>query len=245
MLLVIFACALSVYASVDIVQSNLGKTCVYVEGSDDTINKFKNFFSDDGIKPFGHISYCVQKTSENAIEHISKCGCFSNFTSEIIVFTDDSGSELASLIGNENLCVQIPASTIHRLPFDGTNEYFLYGKNKKICYINENLLGIGCDSTQHTTFYDISDTSYNIFDIPELTFNGFYVYSTDTDTYYCQRKDSNPSHTITWFTTTDPPGDQISLTRSWSSFWKKVSDVLSFCAKVLEMFVQSGILRRV
>uniref|UniRef100_A0AB38ZK46 VP7 n=1 Tax=Crocidura shantungensis seadorna-like virus 2 TaxID=3139546 RepID=A0AB38ZK46_9REOV len=246
-LLVVYAILHSTYCSVDIIENDISRVCVFLEGETKTINAFNTFFSSNMIKPFGSFSYCIHNRDNNALEAIAECGCFSNYTQEIIVYTDDTESELASLIGSENYCSKIPANTITRLQFESDSNYFIYSKSRKICYIGENLLGIGCDSTQQNTFLDVGRVVYSIFDIPEITVNGFLIYTEDRDSYYCMRKDSNPTHTITWYASeaSNPPGDEINRVRSWSTFWKKLSNAFSFCAKVLEVLLQSGIIRRV
>ncbi|APQ41759.1 VP7 [Rotavirus J] len=200
----------------------------------DKINNLLDFYSFRGFT----YEICQFNQDADAIDAISKCSCLYGNNTQIVAYADTVKSDLATLLGNDNDCTVFTKKTKKWIPqYDRDREYFLYAKNVRICYISESLLGMGCDSTKEWTWQNITSTDYAIADIPEMTLDGFWLFTTET-AYLCVRKDSSQPKPIYFFNLigNKPPEDQIGQTRSLATAWKAVNSILHFVYKVLDIF---------
>nr|WBV74445.1 VP7 [Bat RVJ-like rotavirus BtSY3] len=215
--------------------------CVVAE----TVESEKNFAS-GLLDIYEFVGYKYQywhiPDKGDIIPKIKECSCLYDKTSTIFVYASNSTNELATFLGNDNACKQIPENTRWKPEYDQDGEYFIYAEKFKICYIDENLLGHGCNTANEAdwTLIEVGG-DYSITDIPEVTKNGFMLFTeTGKKSYLCRRISSEQVKPIYFFESVDAcsPDDQIATAKFLS--WKKVSTVLQFIYKILDIFYGDG-----
>ncbi|AAZ03493.1 VP7 [Adult diarrheal rotavirus strain J19] len=183
---------------------------------------------------------CKIESNANALTQMQKCNCIYDDTPQIVVFTNFKKSSLKTLIGTENKCELLPQTTIYTPTVDIESEYFIYGNDVKICYLDKNLLGIGCDATDTTSWLDLDAglPTNHALDIPEITSDGFKLFAKYSDSFLCQRLMDEPKKQIQFYAEVDnvPSNDVIESSRSWASVWKVVKTVLHFTYHILDLF---------
>nr|WBV74316.1 VP7 [Bat RVJ-like rotavirus BtSY2] len=222
---------------------NLGNSgvdlCIIAETSDGHKQYPSGLLDKYRFKDYTY-QYCYLNPNEEIVTPLIQCSCLYDNTSTVFAYTEFSASDLATFLGSENICEKIPENTKWYPNYQPDKEYFIYAKKFKLCYIDRNLLGIGCDTSNEVDWVTIDTTAdYSISDIPELTQNGFILFvETGQKAFFCERTSSEQQKQIFYFhaVTSAVSEDQVALTRGFSISWKIVSSVLQFVYKVLDIF---------
>nr|BBC18320.1 Viral protein 7 [Porcine rotavirus H] len=182
---------------------------------------------------------CRFSVQKNPLLQMQECQCIYDETPQIIVFTEWELSSLKTLIGTENRCVRLPQQRMYVPDVNIQSEYFIFGNNVRICYLNADLLGINCDSSTHQNWIRLSPgmTTNSAIDIPEITKDGFKVYAEYGDSFLCERVASESTKQVSFYAKVGkiPADDVIESARSWASAWKVVKTMLHFTYHVLDV----------
>nr|BBC18319.1 Viral protein 7 [Porcine rotavirus H] len=183
---------------------------------------------------------CRFSVQQNPLLQMQECKCIYDETPLVMVFTEWELSSLKTLIGTENRCVRLPQQRMYVPDVDIQSEYFIFGNNVKICYLDANLLGINCDSSNTQNWITLSPglTTNSAIDIPEITMDGFKLYAQYGDSFICERVASESTKQVTFYAKVGkvPADDVIESARSWASAWKVVKTMLHFTYHVLDVF---------
>nr|AIW80065.1 VP7 [Porcine rotavirus H] len=183
---------------------------------------------------------CKFTIQKNTLLQMQECQCIYDETPQIMVFTEFQLSSLKTLIGMENRCVKLPYQKMYVPDVNIQSEYFIFGNNVRICYLDANLLGINCDSSTHQNWIRLSSgiTSNSAIDIPEITMDGFKLYAEYADSFLCERVADESTKQVSFYAKVGsvPSDDVIESARSWASAWKVVKTALHFTYHILDIF---------
>nr|BBC18318.1 Viral protein 7 [Porcine rotavirus H] len=183
---------------------------------------------------------CKFTVQSNTLIQMQDCQCIYDETPQIMVFTDWELSTLKTLIGTENKCVRLPQQKMYVPDVNIQSEYFIYGNEVKICYLDANLLGINCDSANDQTWISLNSglTTNSAIDIPEITMDGFKLSARYGDSFLCERVADKSTKHVSFYAKVGkvPADDAIESAKSWASAWKAVKTALHFTYHILDVF---------
>nr|QKY66998.1 VP7 [Rotavirus H] len=183
---------------------------------------------------------CKFSVQRNTLIQMQDCQCIYDETPQIMVFTEWELSSLKTLIGTENKCVRLPQQRMYVPDVNIQSEYFIFGNNVKICYLDTNLLGINCDSANDQTWITLTSglTTNSAIDIPEITMDGFKLSAEYGDSFLCERVACESTKQVSFYAKVGrvPSDDAIESARSWASAWKVVKTTLHFTYHILDVF---------
>nr|UPO81356.1 VP7 protein [Porcine rotavirus H] len=183
---------------------------------------------------------CKFTVQTNTLIQMQDCQCIYDETPQVMVFTEWELSSLKTLIGTENRCVRLPQQRMYVPDVNIQSEYFIFGNNVKICYLDANLLGINCDSSNPQNWITLSPgmTTNSAIDIPEITKDGFKLSARYGDSFLCERVASESTKQVSFYAKVGkvPADDAIESARSWASAWKVVKTALHFTYHILDVF---------
>ncbi|BAK74770.1 VP7 [Porcine rotavirus] len=183
---------------------------------------------------------CRFTVQKNTLLQMQECQCIYDETPQIMVFTEWELSALKTLIGTENRCVRLPQQRMYVPDVNIQSEYFIYGNEVKICYLDANLLGINCDSANDQTWISLNSglTTNSAIDIPEITMDGFKLSARYDDSFLCERVADESTKQVSFYAKVGkvPADDAIDGARSWASAWRVIKTALHFTYHILDVF---------
>nr|ASV45203.1 capsid glycoprotein VP7 [Rotavirus G] len=146
--------------------------------------------------------------------------------------------DFVTFYSSENECQQFAPNKTHRVMLPRGREFFTYSQELKFCALDDNLLGIYCDTQLPDTYFHVTQPGmnwYEVTDFPEFNEQGVLFYSMATF-YVCERKGSVEKTNVHYFYTEYTNDGTVRLKTNWGNVWKNFKNIAQVVYKVLDLF---------
>uniref|UniRef100_P30889 Outer capsid glycoprotein VP7 n=1 Tax=Rotavirus B (isolate RVB/Rat/United States/IDIR/1984/G1P[X]) TaxID=28877 RepID=VP7_ROTGI len=193
---------------------------------------FTNIFRDYASVKISSFTYKAQDADIVEILNVDR----DRSCTILAIYIADSTLDFNTFLQSENECVKYAASKKHYIKLPRDREYFALAKNLSFCPLNDDLIGIYCDTQLETTYFSVARSSnYDVTDIPEFTELG-YVFHSNDHFYICERKSEGNWIDYQLFYQNDAPLGTVSQRVNWGNVWSNVKTVAQMVYKILDIF---------